>query len=305
MPTTGAAAQDLNILLPVDSVEYLLEWAPFTPPDSLPGIRSPEDRPKLAGLVFGDGTALLAKWASAPVSGEAFNNVPAHEVAAYELQRLFLDEHELVVPPTSVRAVSLDWYRTVDADVEPTFRGTRSVVVVLQYFMNGVTGEDVWNEDRFEADPAYARHWANVNLFTHLIYHSDSNSGNLLISIFPSNPRVFSVDNGVAFNSEASSRGTRWRTLQVDRFPESTVDRLRSLTERQLHDALGVLAQWEIRENDELVQVPAGDNIRPREGVRRQDNIVQIGLTQDDIDDVWYRIEVFLGAIANGQFQTF
>ena len=302
--TAGAAAQDLNIHLPVDSLEYLLDSAPFEMPDELPGVRTAEDRTQRPTLAFGDGTVLMVQWAAAPPGGEAFNNVPAYELAAYELQRLFLDEPELVVPPTALRAVPLDWYRTLNEDIDPTFRGTRSVIVVLQYFLNLVTPEDVWNEERFETDPAYARHWANANLFTHLIYHSDSNSENVLVSSVSSNPRVFAVDNGVAFNSEDSSRGTRWRNLLVDRFPAGTVERLRTITEQQLHETLGVLAQWEIRDQ-ELVPISPGENLRPRDGVRRQGGTVQVGLTRDDIDDVWYRLEVFLSGVDNGRYQVF
>jgi hypothetical protein len=302
-PSAGAAAQDLNIALPVDSLEYLMRTDPFEMPDELPGLRGAEDRIKNPELTFSDGTTFMVKWVAASAGGEDFNNVPAHELAAYEFQRLFLEEHERVVPPTALRAVPLEWYRTLDTEVDPTFRGTRSVVVVLQYFLTFITDEDVWNENRFETDPAYARHWANLNLFTYLIRHSDSNTGNVLISEI-GEPRIFAVDNGVAFNSQDSNRGTLWRTLHVTRFSASTVERLRGITEEQLHETLGVVAQWEIR-NEELVSVPRTENVNPRQGVRRRDDSVQIGLTRDDIDDVWYRLEVFLGRIDNGQYQTF
>ena len=302
--TDGLAGQDLHMPLAVDSTEFLLTSAPFETPDDLVGTRFEEDRTKRVNLSFGEGASVLTKWAPAPRGGEEFNNVPRYEVAAYELQRLFLDDSEVVVPPTVMRAVPLDWHRTVDPDVDATFRGTASVVVVLQSFVNFVTDEDVWDEDRFGTDPAYARNWANLNLFTYLIRHSDSNEGNLLISSMGSNPRVFSVDNGVAFDSEASNRGTRWRSLLVDRFPASTVERLRGLTEEQLHETLGVLAQWRI-EDEQLVPVPPSDNINAGRGVRRDDGVVQIGLTRDEIDDIWYRLETFLGGVDRGSYQTF
>jgi len=87
----------------------------------------------------------------------------------------------------------------------------------------------------------------------------------------------------VAFNSIDSDRGTRWRSLLVDRFPASTVERLRTLTEEQLHQELGVLAQWEVRD-DGLVRVPPTENINRRRGVRERDGQIQIGLTDDEID---------------------
>jgi hypothetical protein len=302
---SGLTAQDLNIPIQIDSIEYLLESADFELADELTGTRFQGDRTDRVILRFDEATSFQTKWAPAPRGGEAFNNVPRYEVAAYEIQKLFLDEGEIVVPPTVMRAVSLDWYRTLTRDVDATFRGARSVLVVLQSFVNFVTDEDVWDEDRFDSDPAYARNWANANLLTYLIRHSDSNVGNLLISTFSSNPRIFAVDNGVAFNSIESDRGTRWRSLQVSRFPASTVERLRTLTEEQLHETLGVLAQWEVQ-GDELVRVPPTENIDRRRGVRdRNERGVQIGLTDDEIDDTWYRLEVFLRGVDNGQYQTF
>jgi len=301
---SGLTAQDLNIPIPIDSIEYLLESAEFERPDSLPGTRFEEDRTMTVTLQFDAATSILTKWAPAPQGGEAFNNVPRYEVAAYELQRLFLGEADIVVPPTVMRTMPLDWYRTLTRDVDATFRSAPAVVVVLQSFVNFVTDEDVWDEDRFDSDPAYARNWANVNLLTYLIRHSDSNVGNLLISNFSTNPRIFAVDNGVAFNSVESDRGTRWSSLLVNRFPATTVERLRTLTEDQLHEALGVLAQWEVQDG-ELVRVPPTENIDRRRGARDRDGRIQIGLTDDEIDDIWYRLEVFLGGISSGQYQTF
>ena len=305
VPSDQLYGQDLNIPLPVDSIEYLLTYAPFELPDDLTGTRFQGDRTMRVDLRFDPATSILTKWAPAPPGAEAFNNVPRYEVAAFRIQLLFLEDDEIVVPPTVMRAMPLDWYRTVANDVNRTFRGTEAVVVVLQSFVNFVTDENVWDEDRFESDPAYARHWANANLLTYLIRHSDSNTGNLLISSMTSNPRVFSVDNGVAFNSIESDRGTRWRSLQVDRFPAATVERMRTLTEEQFHEALGVLAQWEVGEDEELTRVPVTENIDPRRGVRERDGQIQIGLTRDEIEDSWYRLEVFLGQVDTGRYQTF
>jgi hypothetical protein len=298
-----AAAQDLNIGLPVDSIEFLLTSAPFEVADSLRGNRFPEDRTKVGTFTFDSLTGFIVKVAPAPRGGAAFNNVPAYEVAAYQVQKLFLDQPEMVVPPTVMRVMPVDWYRQYDEDARATFGGTNSIVFALQSWLNFVTGDVVWDEDRFDADPAYARHWANLNLFTYLIRHSDSNTGNVLISSM-GEPRVFSVDNGVAFNTMDSDRGTTWRNLRVTRFPASTVARLRTITEEQLHETLGVLAQWEIRD-EELVPVPRTENINSREGVRQRSGIVQIGLTRDDIDDVWYRLGNFLSGIDSGMYQAF
>ena len=304
IPFQPLAAQDLNIPLPVDSIEYLLARALFELPDTLVGTRFEGDRTQRVDLTFGDGTIVLAKWAAAPRRGEAFNNSPRYEIAAYEIQKLFLEESEYVVPPTVPRALPLDWYRRPDDRVDPTFSDAASVLVVLQSFVYGLTAEGVFDLDRFGSDPAYARHWANTNLLTHFIWHSDSNVGNLLISTHALNPRIFSVDNGVAFRSEESNRGTRWRTLLVNRFPASTVARLRGITEERLREALEVVAQYEIVDG-QLVRVEPTANLWPERGVRQEDRVIQIGLTSEEIDDVWDRIEDFITAVDRGRYSTF
>lgn len=299
-----ARAQDMNILFPTDSVEYLLMSAPFEFPDTLVDTRMEGDRTQRVPLWFDDATAILVKWAAAPRRGERFNNNPRYEIAAYELQKLFLDEPEYVVPPTVTRMVPLEWYRTVADDVDPTFDDAQSVLVVLQYFLYNVTGEDVFDRDRFDADTVYARHWANANLLTHLIEHKDSNVDNLLISTNADNPRVFAVDNGVAFRSRESNRGTRWRRLLVDRFPRATVERLRALTEEDLQEALGVMAQFELQ-GEQYVRVEPTENLRPGRGVREQDGVVQLGLDNREIRDVWRRIENFLNDVDRGRVEVF
>lgn len=303
-PVPALRAQNTNIFLPTDSIEHLFAEAPFEFPDSLAGARSEDDPVRIVPLVFADGTEVLTKWVPAPRGGDRFNRSPRYELAAYELQKLFLDEPEYVVPPTVVRAISLDRYRAVDDGIDATFDDAASVLVVLSYFVYGLSPDGVFDPERFDADSVYSKHWANANLFTYLIRHSDSGRGNVLISTRASNPRVFAVDNGVAFRSDESTRGTRWRDLLVDRFPAATVERLRSLTREGLHDALGVLAEWHV-EGGQLVRAPPSDNLSSARGVRQENGIVQIGLTDGEIDDVWNRLEDFLRRVDRGSLHTF
>ena len=299
----GGAAQDLHVTLPVDSMDFLLRTASFDIAD-LQGTRFQGDRTDRGMLLFRDSSAVMAQLAPAPRGGEEFNNVPRYELAAYDLQRLYMPEAEIVVPPTAIRAFDLEWYRALDPDVRATFGGINSVVVLIQSWVNFTTDENVWDQNRFDSDPLYAHHWANLNLFTYLIRHSDSNTGNVRLSTFANNPRLFAVDNGVAFRSIDSNRGTRWRSLLVDRFPATTVAALRTLTEEDLHRALGVMVQWEVRD-DRLVAVPPTENIDARRGVRQRGGVVQMGLTRDEIDDVWYRLETFLRGIESGLYHVF
>src|ERR687891_206543 len=84
------AAQDANHLHPVDSLEAWLAARPFEIVD-FRGSRGEGDRTQRAALEFSDGLVVLAKWAQAAPGGETFNNAPRYELAAYTIQKLFLD----------------------------------------------------------------------------------------------------------------------------------------------------------------------------------------------------------------------
>jgi hypothetical protein len=271
------------------------------------GSRMAVDRTQRVTLDYPDdqGGPMQIKWAKAPRDGSAFNNEPRYEIAAYEIQRLFLDEGSYVVPPTVGRAVPLGWFRQFDASADATFRGVNSVVLTMQYWLqDSLTPQGFWNEGLFQVDTLYARHFANFNVLTYLIRHSDSNSGNYLVSLVPGSPRVFSVDNGVSFRSETSDRGYEWRDLKVNRLPRATVERLRTVTEEDLRAALGVLLQFEIRD-DELVPVTPTTNLGESRGVRRSGSVVQFGLTGPEIRDVFNRLSNLLGRVDSGRITVF
>jgi hypothetical protein len=187
---------------------------------------------------------------------------------------------------------------------EPTLRGTSSVLFLLSYWVQNVTNRDPFQPDQFESDPAYARHWANLNILTHLIDHKDGNVGNLLISTDPENPRVFAVDNDVAFASATSDRGAPWSRLHVDRLPASTVERLRGLTEQDLRETLGVVAEFVIVDGHLRPSTP-GVNRHSRQGVRIGDGHIQLGLTEREIRDVAGRLRALLRRIDRGRIGSF
>ena len=299
------AAQDVNMILRADSIEALLHAPDFEILASA-GARFENDRTQRVVLGFGDSTKIMAKWAKAPSGAwETFNNRPRYEVAAYELQKLFLEESEYVVPPTVIRCVTVQRQRQIEQWADATFSGTESVMIVLQYWLWNVTADDVWNEERFRSDPLYARHFANLDLFTYLILHSDSNKGNVLISSVDANPRLFAVDNGVAFDRrEKSERGTRWRGLRVDRLPRSTVERLRELTREQLDRHLSVVAQFR-RAGYRLIPEPPAEALDAGEGVTRSGAILQLGLTDREIDQIWGRMQKVLEKVDEGKIELF
>lgn len=299
----AATYTDSNLLHPVADIEQRFLKQPFEVVNYR-DTRFEGDRTQQVALEFPDGAVILAKWAEAVPGGDAFNNHPRYEAAAYEFQKLFLDSPDYVVPPTVMRCVDLDWYRGLNRRAKATFGGSDAVLIVLQYWLFGVTDEGVFDDDRLESDPAYARHLGHVNMLTYLIRHSDANLGNILISSDPSNPRLFSVDNGVAFGSEASDRGYEWRELRTDRLPAAAVDRLRGVTREVLDRSLGVVAQFEDHDG-QLAIVEPTENLNPHRGVRERDGVIQLGLTADEIVQVESRIRNLLDLVDQGEITTF
>jgi len=295
-------AQDANFLLRPDTIEIRLRDAPLQVLGAR-GSRAEGDRTYYITLAFEDSSVLGAKLAKASPGASTFNNEPRYELAAFVLQKLFLGPDEYVVPPTVIRAVPTDWLRRYDSGAQPTFEGLASTLILLQYWLMQVTPEDVWDKDRLARDSVYARHVGNLNVLTYLIRHNDANVGNILISTLESNPRLFSVDNGLAFGSEVSNRGYAWRNLRVDRLPAATVERLRRIAPEQLQ-ALGVLVQFE-RQGPMLVPVAIGDNRNPGRGVRDVDGVVQLGLTEREIRDVQSRLRRLLEDVDEGKIRTF
>jgi hypothetical protein len=302
----AAPAQDVNIAIPTPELERMLTSDPFT-------IVSAEiSRPKAEGDItlkaeaaFAGREPIRIKLRKAVPGAEGFNNIPRYDQAAYELQKLLMDPPEYVVPPTALRMVPLAEFQKYTKDVSPTFKGSDEVLAVVQYWLNEVKViADVYNEQRFESDPLYARYIGQLNVFTYLIEHSDSNVGNFLISRAETSPRVFSIDNGVAFASPESDRGKLWKRMRVDRISADTAARLKSLTREQLDAKLGVVAQWELQDG-RYVPVPPGPNASQHRGVRKEGNVVQMGLTSNEISGIWQQVQSLVKDLDKGKLKTF
>jgi hypothetical protein len=304
LPLCVLTSQDANITMPAARIETLLRDSAFRPV-AAQGSRFKGDRTEHVLLAFNDSTAIEVKWAVAPRGGEEFNNQPRYEAAAYELQKLFLDERDYVVPPTVLRMVPQSVFASSPGlKGEPTFEGGQSVLVALQYWTAGVTPDDVFNPKRADRDSLYARHLGDLNILTYLIRHRDANKGNMLLSADTANPRLFAVDNGVAFNSPPSNRGTDWQFMRVKRVSARTADRLRGITDSSLTAALAVVAQFE-RRGDDYIATALGPNLDSGEGVRRNGATLQFGLTSMEIDGVGDRLKQLLKEIDKGKIKTF
>ncbi len=298
--------QDANIGLPVPEIEKMLAADDFTI------VAAEISRPKAKGDItlkadvsFGGQPPIRVKLRKAEPGADSFNNVPRYDMAAYELQKLFLDPAEYVVPPTALRFVPLAEFRKYSPGVERTFPGAEQVLAVIQYWLQDIkVFADVYNQATFDTDAVYARHIGQLNILTDIIDHADSNAGNFLMSRASPGARVFSIDHGVAFASEESDRGKLWFKLRVNRLPADAVERLRSITPTTLQDSLGVLAQWQLKDGT-YVPSPKGENLAPNRGVRREGAILQMGLKKSEITKIARARENLLKQVDSGDVKTF
>jgi hypothetical protein len=254
------------------------------------------------GLAFPDGKTLDVKWKEVPRgSGDGWNNSPRKEIAAYAIQRWFLDEADYVVPTPVPRCIALDRYAAVERQAEPTLPGTRCVLGIAVAWMEDVTPDGVWDPARFARDPHYAAHVADFNLLTYLIEHKDGRRGNFLLSKDPADPRVFAVDNGISFDAFPwNFLVTNWHRIRVPWLRREAVNRLRAVSPAKIA-ALGTLAELAADEDGILRPVvPPGPNLDPDEGARIAPGRVQFGLTDDDIEDLEERIEELIEDVDEG-----
>jgi hypothetical protein len=305
----AASAQDSNIPFPVADLERMLADDPIrivSADKSRP--KAPGDITSKADISLGGREPFRVKLRRSEPGADDFNNVPRYDLAAYAIQRMLMDPNEYVVPPTALRMIPVAEYKEFYHDpaaVKPTFKGADEVLCVVQYWLQNVTNPpDILDKSRFDTDAVYARHIGQLNVFTYLIEHRDSNQGNFLISKAEQGPRVFSIDHGVAFASLDSDRGTAWLNLRVDRLPKDTVERARALNKDELTSKLGVLGQWELRDGH-YVPVPPTANMGPTRGVRIRDGVVQMGLTREEIAAVARQVQRLLSQVDRGRVQVF
>jgi len=254
-----------------------------------------------------DDVTVAVKWKEMPPGKlDGTNNAPRKELAAYAIQPLFLAPEDYVVPTSAAHCMPLDDYRAHHPEATATLEGTSCVLGVASVWMKDVTVPDVLFDDaRFRADANYAYFMANLNLLTYLVAHHDGREGNFLVSKDERRRHVFAVDNGVSFGGLFYNWFVaNWNSIRVPALRKESVDKLRQLERRDL-DGLGVVAQLELDERGVYQNAKLGENLHPKKGVRIQGSVVQLGLTESEIDDVYQRIEDLIRDVDAGKLQTF
>jgi hypothetical protein len=255
----------------------------------------------------GENLVIKAKWKTSKQGGHGFNNEPRKEIASYAIQSLFLKPDEFVVPPTIGRCIPMATFQEKVTPVEETFAGVPCVFGILSYWLTNVTADKVFDEARFNADPEYRKSVANLNLLTYLIDHRDTRPSNFLVSNDPKHPRTFAVDNGLAFsgfrNPLALFTKTNWAHIIVPSLPKEKLERLRHLTRRDF-DTLLTVAQYSVTA-DGLVEVPVTAALSETNGVRREGDVIQFGLTRSEVDSVESRVKDLLEKVDRGKIKVF
>ncbi len=258
------------------------------------------------GIAFADGKTLTVKWKAAPPArADGLNNSPRKELAAYEMQRWILDENDFIVPTIAPYCFPMEKFRPLHQEnAKPTLAGSSCVLGTVAVWMQDVTApEKFYDEKRFERDPLYARYVADLNVLTYLMGHRDTREGNVLLSTNARDPRLYVVDNGLAFDRLPwNLRVSNWFWIHVPWLRRETIDRLRQVDKASVR-ALAVLAELETDDDGVFHVVKPGPKFDSGRDsvVRRRGNRVQFGLDADEIEDVEERIEELLSNVDSGK----
>jgi len=237
---------------------------------------------------------------------DSFNTSFRKELAAYEVQKLFLDPEDYVVPTALPICVLRERYLKIVGYAAPSLEGTDCVLGLASTWLVNVTIPDkLYDESRFLEDPTYAYYMSNFNILTYLIQHRDARVGQFLASKDDKRRQLFSIDNGISFGFWPYNFFIRqWDTIHLPALRQDSIERLRKIQRRDL-DRLGVIVQMEKDENGILKPVPPGENMNLKNGATYMDGILQFGLTTSDIDDLWERIQTLIAEVDSGNIQVF
>jgi hypothetical protein len=203
---------------------------------------------------------IRAKW-RAQSTGDLLNE-PRKELAAYAVQKLFLDEGELVVPPTVAYCFGAAEYARFDAKAKPSFQGTECIFGFVSYWLEDVKtvgaarqsgllgpGAGIWEAKLFARDPEYRDSVSDSNLLTYLINHGDAHDEQFVLQQSPRGLRAYVVDNSIAFRSIKNPMllvRQDWSQIQVPSLPRTAISRLRALTAAD-YARLGNIGELELR----------------------------------------------------------
>ncbi len=247
------------------------------------------------------------KWKpAAPGQLDQDNNSPRKEIAAYEVQKLFLDPEDYVVPTSLMYCAPAELYVVDGEKLPPAAPGANCILGNLSVWMQEVSQPtSIYQEFRFREDPNYAYFLSNFNLFTYLVRHQDGKASNFLQSNDYFRPQLYSIDNGISFGTLPYNFFVEnWDVIRVAALRKESIDRLRGVRREDL-DRLQVVAQLERNDEGNLLSVPPGESLDPDKGVVIADGTFQFGLSQAEIDALWERIQNVIAMVDSGEVPVF
>jgi hypothetical protein len=264
-------------------------------------------RPRPTPIVF------RAKWRAHYTT--TARNSPRRELAAYAVQKLFLEPGEYVVPPAAAHCFPLAEYRKmVSRAADPTFAEVPCVYGILSYWLEDVQSladarEAGWFHGQYRhafdpqlyaANPAYRDSISRVGMLTYIIGHADSHAKNFVITTDSAAPLVYSVDNSLSLGLKKNPKLDEthdWSELKVPSLPEAAVERLRKSVDRL--DELGVVTELEPR-NGGLVAAERPRGQPSADGMEWVDGTLRVGLSVSEIGDLKVRIALLLQWVRQG-----
>ena len=250
------------------------------------------------------------KWKQAPPSGDASNNSPRRELAAFALQELLFSPDHFVVPATAMRCLPLEDPRArVHGAV--AFPGTRCALGMLAFWLPNVRELTDADVAAAAGDQRLGAALGDLNVFTYLAEHRDGIGQNFLLGQLAERPRAFAVDNGMSFGAWRYNPmrllSSSWCDLKVRTLRADLVRRLRELRREDLN-RLAVVAELRPDQAGDagdgvLINTARGPVFAGQEGlgVRREQGAIQLGLTKSEIDDVHARLGELVELVASGE----
>ena len=239
---------------------------------------------------------LRAKW-RAESTGDLVNE-PRKELAAYAVQKLFLDESEYVVPPTAAYCFPVAEYARFDSKAKPTFAGADCIFGYASYWLESVRtvsaaresgqlgeGKGIWDAKLFERDPEYRESVEDSNLLTYLINHGDAHGEQFVLQRFPRGLRAYVVDNSIAFRSIKNPMlllRQDWSQIQVPALSRSAVVRLQKLTQADFA-RLGNISELTLRDGTLVNVHPSNPLASDGTTISWTGSRLRVGLTQGEI----------------------
>lgn len=257
---------------------------------------------------------LRAKWRAN--STATAHSAPRRELAAYEIQKLFLEPDEYVVPPTRAHCFPMSHYRIlVDPDAQASTPEMDCVFGYLSYWLEDALPSSEVDASWFDPDrgaldvelfhrrPGYRRAVANVNLLTYLIDHDDTHPGQFLMRPTRMRPIVYSIDNSMSFAAGTNPNLGRlddWSRIQMP-LQSDQLKRLGGLRPEDLF-RLRVVQMFELQ-NRQLVQAEGKSETEEpaRKPLRWRDGQLLVGLHEAELEQLWSRLQLLLDRAEQGR----